>query len=111
MQKREMVKDVSTHLVSLEALMMGDESWEVLGLSHKGLLGCVQELELANLEPRGPTQTPDVFCVARTQCSHSACNGWRQGTYSPAEPLSTGLLPSFTSSAYFLKAFKFASPG
>ena len=107
-----MVKDVSSYLVLLlEPLMTGDKSWEVLGLSHKGLLGCVQELEIANLEPGGQTQTPGVFCVADTQCLPSEYDGWRQGTYSPAEPLSIGLLPSFTSSACFLKAFEFASPG
>lgn len=93
------MKDIGTNLKLLEPSMTGHESCEILGLSHKDLQVSMQELGIANVEPGGQTQTPDVFCLADTLCLHSEYNGWRQGTHSPAEPLSIGLLPSLTSSA------------
>lgn len=93
------MKDVGTNLILLEPLMTGNESCEMLGFSHKDLQVNMQEFGIANMEPGGQTQTPDGFYSVDTLCLPSEYNGWRQGTYSPAEPLSIGLLPSFTSSA------------
>lgn len=115
-QKHGMVKDVGTNLVMLEPFTTGNESWEALGTWSQSTPGLCAGTRSCNIGQRLQTWSLEVkptlpmYCLAGTQCLYSEYNGWRQGTDSPAEPPSTGPLPSSTSSASFLKTFELASP-